>query len=343
MRSVSPVLAAIGGGLASGSVVAAILLASGAAGGDEPSAAPVAGTASGPPSLARLYGAARRSVLVVEGRRPGAGWPEGPPREDDGVATGTGFVIEGDRIVTNQHVVTGAEAVSVKIEGRRVGARVIGSDAGTDLALLRVREGEELDPLPLGRSAEVRPGDTAIAMGNPYGLSRTLTAGVVSATGRSIDAPDGRRIRGAIQTDAAINPGNSGGPLLDDRGRVIGVISQGRGGGIAFAVPIDTLSRIAPELERRGEVRRAYLGLTTETAAGGARIVDASPASPATRAGLREGDVIVSVSGERTSGPGALARVVERRRPQERVEIELLRGGERRSVELELGVRPSRP
>ena len=211
------------------------------------------------PTVGEVYRRARRAVFVVEGRQPGAEWPDGPPSEDDGVATGTGFAIAGGRIITNQHVVDGAEVVAVRLAGRRTRARVLGSDASTDLAILRLStaRGRDLKTLPLGRSAAVRPGDTAIAIGNPFGLARTLTAGVVSAVGRRITAPDGAAIRDAIQTDAAVNPGNSGGPLLDDRGRVIGVIAQSRGDGLSFAVPIDTLRRISRELERRGNVRRA--------------------------------------------------------------------------------------
>ena len=256
MRITSPFLAALAGGLASGAVVAGILLGTGAVGDEEPEvpalrdpapprrASPAAGT------LSRLYDRTRAGVVVVEGRQPGVSWPEGPPREDDGVATGSGFVIGDGRIVTNHHVVAGAREVAVRRRGRRVRASLLGSDPSTDLALLRLRpnEGERLESLPLGDSESVRPGDPAVVIGNPLGLARTLTAGVVSATNRRIDAPDGFPIRNAVQTDAAVNPGNSGGPLLDERGRVIGVISQGRGDGIAFAVPVDTLERVVPQL-----------------------------------------------------------------------------------------------
>ena len=204
-------------------------------------------------SVGEIFRAARGSVFTVEGRQPGLGeWPDGPPRLDDGVATGTGFAIAGGRIVTNQHVVAGAELVAVRLRGRRVRARVVGSDAASDLAILRLpsARSREFVPLSLGDSKGVRPGDTAVAIGNPYGLTRSVTAGVVSSTRRRITAPDGSRIRNAIQTDAAINPGNSGGPLLDENGRVIGVLAQGRGGGIAFAVPANRLKRVAPRLSR---------------------------------------------------------------------------------------------
>ena len=356
MRSISPLLAALLGGLASGCAVAAIFLLAGA-GEDHDTAAraptprqesrPQAPTQTAPaaPSVGEVYRRARRAVFVVEGRQPGVEWPDGPPREDDGVATGTGFAIAGGRIVTNQHVVAGAELVAVRLGGRRARARVLGSDASTDLAILRLarERARSLPTLPLGRSADVRPGDTAIAIGNPFGLARTLTAGVVSAVGRRITAPDGARIRDAIQTDAAVNPGNSGGPLLDGRGRVIGVIAQSRGDGLSFAVPIDTLRRIAQELERRGEVRRAYLGVSTSDPerGPGALVVEAVPGAPAAKAGLRDGDVILSIDGRRVRDSDDVVTAIEDQRPGRRVEIEYRRGSVTRSLEVKLGVRPT--
>ncbi len=249
MRPISPLVAALGGGLISGSVVAAVMLASGAAGQDEPAAPSAAETVTAPAerTVAEVYRGARPGVLVVEARPRGVPWPKGPPTQEDGVATGSGFVIEGDRVVTNQHVVARSDEVTVKIRGKRVGARVLRADASTDLAILALRPARArgTQPLELGDSDAVRPGDPAVAIGNPYGLRSSVSAGVVSAVGRRIEAPDGSRVRGAIQTDVAINPGNSGGPLLNRAGRVIGVISQGRGDGIAFAVPVSALERLA--------------------------------------------------------------------------------------------------
>jgi S1-C subfamily serine protease len=354
MRSGSTLLAALLGGLASGLAVASILLFTDVADDDEPPVEPAPaarqpvvspGPAASEPTIGDLYRRARRAVFVVEGRQPGVDWPQGPPREDDGVATGTGFAVEGGRIVTNQHVVADAEIVAVRVDGRRVRASVVGSDASTDLAILRLppERAGELATLPLGSSAGVRPGDTAVALGNPYGLARTVTAGVVSAVGRRITAPDGAPIRDAIQTDAAINPGNSGGPLLDAEGRVIGVISQSRGDGLAFAVPVDTLRRITPDLERHGEVRRAYLGVTTSDPerGSGALVAETVAGGPATRAGLRAGDVILAVEGRRVRGPAALTAAIEDQRPGRRVRIEYRRGARTRSAEVVLGVRPT--
>jgi putative serine protease PepD len=345
MRPFSPLLAALAGGLASGAVVAAVLLASGAASDEDPEA-PASRTTPRQPAaatLSEIYAKARPGVVVVEGRRPGVSWPQGPPREDDGVATGSGFAIGDGQIVTNHHVVAGAEEVTVRRSGRRVRVRVLGSDPSTDLALLRLRPGaaERLEALPLGDSDRVRPGDPAVVIGNPLGLARTLTAGVVSATGRRIDAPDGFPIRGAIQTDAAVNPGNSGGPLLDELGRVIGVIAQGRGDGIAFAVPVDVLKQVTPQLAQHGRVRRPFLGVTTTVVNRGVRVVEAVARGPAARAGIRRGDVIVSVAGTRVRDAGDVSDAILGRSPRERVTIEYLRDRDRHSVELVLGLRPA--
>jgi S1-C subfamily serine protease len=343
MRIASPFVAAVGAGIVSGAVVAAILLATGEVGEDESPAAAARAAPATEPSLTELYARARTGVVVVEGRQPRVPWPQGPPREDDGVATGSGFAIGDRRVVTNHHVVVDAEEVTVRSRGRRVRATVVGSDPSTDLALLRVRprQARSVEALPLGDSGEVRPGDAAVVIGNPLGLARTLTAGVVSATDRRIDAPDGFPIRDAIQTDAAVNPGNSGGPVLDARGRVIGVISQSRSDGIAFAVPVDTLERVVPQLEQDGRVRRAYLGVTTETARQGALVRAAVRRGPAARAGLRRADVIVSVAGTEVQNPDDVAAAIGERRPEERVTVEYLRDGDRRAVDVVLGVRPA--
>ena len=351
MRPLSPLLAALAGGLASGAVVAAVLLVAGAVEDGEPEApaprapaAPARPAATPGATLSQIYETARVGVVVVEGRQPGVSWPQGPPREGDGVATGSGFAIGDGRIVTNHHVVAGATEVAIRRRGGRVRARVLGSDPSTDLALLRPRpdQSRRLEPLPLGDSEDVRPGDPVVVIGNPLGLARTLTAGVVSATGRRIDAPDGFPITNAVQTDAAVNPGNSGGPLLDEHGRVIGVIAQARGAGIAFAVPVDTVELVVPQLERFGRVRRPFLGVTTADARRGARVVEVVEGGPAARAGLLSGDLIVSVAGRRVSRPNDVAAAIADRRPGSRVEIELRRAGTRRSVEVRLGVRPRR-
>ncbi len=251
--------AAVASGVASALVVSAIFLAAGAFDDDEPVGRRSDGSATSSTaaaSVADVYRRARPGVVLVEHRPPGVSPRTGPPTRDDGIATGSGFVLDTKgHVVTNQHIVAGRGTTTVQFDPDEdaVDATIVGRDASTDLALVRVDSADFglLRPLALGRSDAVRVGDAAIAIGNPFGLERSLTVGIVSATDRSIKAPNGAKIKDAVQTDAPINPGNSGGPLLASSGRVIGVISQGRGNGIAFAVPVDTVKRVVADLRRQ--------------------------------------------------------------------------------------------
>src|SRR6186997_510430 len=201
------------------------------------------------------------------------GEPEG---EEGGTATGSGFVIDGEgHVLTNNHVIEGANKVSVKLGDSETSydAEVVGTDPGTDIALLKVDAPEsEFHPLTLGRSGEMEVGDPVVAIGNPFGLDRTVTSGIVSAVQRNIQAPNGFSISHVIQTDAAINPGNSGGPLINAAGEVIGInaqIATGGGGngnvGIGFAIPIDTVRANLEQLKTKGEVEHAYIGISGGT------------------------------------------------------------------------------
>src|SRR6478672_162613 len=240
------------------------------------------------------------------------------PQEQQGVATGSGFVPDGSGLIlTNAHVIEGASRVTVQFEDNKtVDAKVEGKDTSTDLALLKVdTKGLDLKPLQLGNSKSVQVGDPTIAIGNPFGLDRTLTTGVVSALQRKITAPNGFTITNVIQTDAAINPGNSGGPLIDASGRVIGINSQiatggsGNGNvGIGFAVPIDTAKDALSSLKQGKAVQRAQLGVTTATiddslkalnlpVSSGVLVQDVQNGSPADRAGLRGGNISAQVNG----------------------------------------------
>jgi S1-C subfamily serine protease len=272
----------------------------------------------------------------------------------EGTATGSGFVVDSDgTIVTNAHVVEGAEKVRVSFDnegGKTVDAEVKGVDDDSDLAVLQVDpEAVDLTVLPLGDLDGVEVGDPVVAIGNPFGLQRTVTTGIVSALQRQVDAPSGFPISDVIQTDASINPGNSGGPLLDAQGKVIGINSQiatggGQGSvGIGFAVPVDTLKTLLPSLRAGEEIRRAYLGVVMGPADGGARVQEITPDSPADDAGLRAGnagDVIVSVDGEQVTGPDDVVAAVAGKQPGDTIEVEYLRGDDRRTASIKLAERP---
>ncbi len=304
--------------------------------------------------------------------------PFGTPQEGGGTATGSGFVIDAEgRAITNAHVVEGATSVSVTLgaEGESYDAEVLGTDPSTDVAVIDVDAPDDaLHPLELADSADVAVGDPAVAIGNPFGLDQTATAGIVSAVQREIDSPNGFTITDAIQTDAPINPGNSGGPLIDTDGRVIGINSQiesagGSGNvGIGFAVPINTAGEIAQQLIADGEVEHAFLGvsgadLTTEIAdvlnidaEGGALVQSVVPGSPADDAGLESGDTEVTVAGQPFRAGGDLIieadgepvaemadviAAVDAKQPGDEIELTVLRAGDQRMVSVELGERPS--
>jgi S1-C subfamily serine protease len=299
------------------------------------------------------------------------------PQEQRGVATGSGFVVNGKGdILTNAHVIEGASRVTVQFENDKTAdAKVVGKDTSTDIALLKVDpKDQKLHPLALGDSSHVVVGDPTIAIGNPFGLDRTLTTGVVSALQRRIEAPNGFSIDHVIQTDAAINPGNSGGPLLDAAGRVIGINSQiatggaGNGNvGIGFAVPINTAKRVIPQLEKSGTVQRAYLGITGLTidrsldrlnlnSNDGVLVQSVQPGSPAAKAGLKGGqtqanldgsdialggDIIKKIDGRNVKSMDDVSSTVDAKKPGDTVTLEVVRGGQTKTLTIKLGQRPS--
>jgi len=301
--------------------------------------------------VSSLYDRVSNGVVFVQ---VGSGQPAGPLGLGQPQGTGSGFVLDEEgHILTNQHVVEGADEVRVRIgEGDRlVSARVLGTDPGSDLAVLKVDPGKVeggLQPLDLGSSDKVEVGQPAVAIGSPFGLSGSLTTGVISALDRAIQAPNDFTIDGALQTDAAINPGNSGGPLLDARGRVIGINAQiatssQSNSGVGFAIPVDTAKEVIPKLQRGEKIERAFLGVSTVDAPGGtpgALVAKISPDSPAGEAGFEPGDIITGVGDEKISASSEVAEAVTARRPGERVEVTVQRDGEEESLNVELAERP---
>jgi S1-C subfamily serine protease len=378
----SPFVAAVVGGM----VVAVALLAFDVVADDPADGTITVVREAVAPAAAAEAGAALTAREIYERDAPGvvfvraqadaatAASPFGSSSSGARATTGTGFVIDAEgRILTNHHVVGDAREVRVRFGGERtVTATVLGRDPRNDLALLQVDPSEvELTPLELGDSSTARVGDPVLAIGNPFGLDRTLTTGVVSALQREITAPNGFTIEHVIQTDAPINPGSSGGPLLDGAGRVIGITSQiatdGRSPvGIGFAVPINTARRLLPQLQRSGTVRHAYVGITGITiddaldavqlrADRGVLVQTVHAGSPAARAGLRGGtvesmvdgveillggDVIETIDGRPLAEMSDLTAAIARRRPGDRVTLGILRAGERREVEVTLGTAP---
>jgi S1-C subfamily serine protease len=307
-----------------------------------------------PVSVADIYERVSPGVVFITARGGGAQQELPIPGGDDGpAATGSGFLIDGEgSIVTNDHVVGGSRSVTVRFgEGDPVDAELRGRDPSSDIALLDVAEEDipdGVEPVSLGTSDALRPGDAAIAIGSPFGLSGTVTTGIISALDREITAPNRFTISGVLQTDAAINPGNSGGPLLDARGRAIGVNSQiATGGsqqssGVGFAVPIDTVKEVVPALKRGEVVERAWLGVSTTAGANadGAVIAAVVGGGPADRAGLQPGDVVVKITGEPVSEASDIGNVVNERDPGDVLELEIRRGDDTRTVEVRLGKRP---
>lgn len=278
--------------------------------------------------------------------------------------TGSGFVWDSlGRIVTNHHVVAGADAVRVLFpDGTDVEAKILGTDPDSDLAVLEVNlPVDYLKPIELGDSDQLRPGEIALAIGTPFGRDFTLTRGIISALGRTIDSPrQNYSIPNAIQTDASINPGNSGGPLLDRQGRVIGINSQietrsGVNTGIGFAVPINQAKRVIPALIANGEYRYSWLGVTVGTLGldaaerlglpsntRGAILDSLIPNGPAERSGLESGDIVTAIDGNAILDfADLIAYLSSRTGPGDVVVADVIRDGESIQVSVELGTRPA--
>jgi S1-C subfamily serine protease len=308
---------------------------------------------NGATPVADIYARVSPAVVFVQANSGGGQLPfPGGGR----AASGSGFLIDSDgHIVTNDHVVEGATQYRVRFgaSGEPIVAKLLGTDPSADLALLKIDPkdiGQDVQPLALGASKGLRPGDEAIAIGSPFGLQGTVTSGIVSGLSRTIRAPNGFSISGAVQTDAAINPGNSGGPLLDSQGRVIGVNSQiqtnggNQSAGVGFAVSVDAIKRALPYLKDGKEVPHAYLGVaTTQAPAGGAEVGGVTANGPAAKGGLRKGDRIVEIAGTTMREPDDVASIVNMRRPNDEVRVVVERGDQRRTLTVKLGEQPNQP
>src|SRR3954452_7390828 len=264
-------------------------------------------------------------------------------------AQGSGFVYDAaGHIVTNAHVVEGETSIKVELaNGKTHSATLVGSDESTDIAVIKVdAPASQLHPLALANSSAVEVGDGVVAIGSPFGLSETVTAGIVSALNRQIDSPNGFTIPGAIQTDAAINHGNSGGPLLDLSGKVIGVNAQiesdsGDNAGVGFAIPSNTVKTVVAQILSGGQVQHAYLGVSIGDAMGGAVVQQVQSGSPAAKAGLAAGDVVTAVDGQSVADAASLTAALAGLSPGDRVALSYTRNGSTHTLTVTLGTSPS--
>jgi S1-C subfamily serine protease len=321
-------------------------------------------------SIGEIYRRSHEGVVEITVTSSSAS----PFGEGDSQSQGSGFVYDASgHVVTNEHVVDGAESVAVRFwNGDIYKATVVGSDPSTDLAVIKVDAPLSiLTPLTIGDSSKLQVGDGVVAIGSPYGLEETVTSGIVSALHRQMRATNGFTINDSIQTDAAINHGNSGGPLLNARGQVIGVNAQIRSesnssAGVGFAIPSNTIRLIATQLIADGKVEHAYLGVSVQTIPGsvaseldlvaGVALQDVTAGTPAAKARLRAstgtkvvdgeryaigGDVITEFDGEKVTTAEELQRAVDSKRPGDTVSITYWRDGDTKTVDVKLTTRPA--
>lgn len=276
---------------------------------------------------------------------------------------GSGFIVSEDGfIVTNEHVIHGADEIKVNINNmeQSVPAEIIWSDYNLDLAIIKIDVDQNLESISLGNSNNIRPGDWAIAIGNPFGFEHTVTTGVISALGRPIQIPTSngqiRTYKNLIQTDAAINPGNSGGPLLNLNGEVIGINTavSSQGQGIGFAIPINEVKGIVDDLKTKGEIIQPWLGISVGKISPqiqeyfnldsneGAIILDVLPDSPADKAGLKTYDIIKEIDQEIIKNPDDVVNKVNEKNIDERILIRVLRDGESELIFARIGKKPNR-
>lgn len=324
------------------------------------------GGGGGALDVAAIYKKASPSVVLVTATPAGGG----------AKSLGSGFIVDPEgHVVTNQHVVNGGSKFTVTFSNEKTApATLVGADPSTDIAVLQVDAAQgQLTPIAWADSARAEVGQPVLAIGNPYGLERTVTSGIISALSRQIAAPNGLTIDAVIQTDAALNKGNSGGPLIDAAGDVVGVNSQiqsesGGFDGIGYAVPSNTAKRIADDLIKDGKVESPYLGITMETitpelakvvkvgADSGVLVTGVTRGGPAAKAGLRGGDTQVAIDGQpylvggdvitrigtkTITNPDELRAEIQRLKPGDEVSVELVRDGKKKQVTVTLGQAPA--
>ena len=294
-------------------------------------------------------------ITVTQTSSQGGVTPFAPGGSQQGTAEGTGYVYDkSGHIITAAHVVSGGGKISVRFkDGSTAAATLVGTDASTDTAVIKVSvSSSRLTPLALANSSTVEPGEGVVAIGSPFGYEESITAGIVSAVDRTIEAPNGYSISNTIQTDAAINHGNSGGPLIDESGKVIGTNVQiavddqsasSVNAGVGFAVPSNTVKSVADALIGGKAVQHAYLGVSVgdSRTGSGAQIGAVRSGSPAATAGLQTGDVITAIDGNPIADANALTAVVSEHQPGDTLQITVQRNGSTVKVTAKLGTRPA--
>ena len=315
------------------------------------SATPAADTTTAAKSVSQIYADNVDGIAEIKVRQKTttgqSGFSPFGPQQQTQTAQGTGFEIDskGD-IVTNAHVVSGASSITVTTHsGKSYSATLVGSDQTTDVAVIHINASSgDLHPLSFGDSTKLAVGDGVVAIGDPYGLTDSLTGGVVSALGRTITSPNNHSIENAIQTDAAINHGNSGGPLFNDQGQVIGITSQiysdsstSGNVGIGFAVPSATVQKIVSELITSGKASHPYLGVYLGDASGGAQIRQVTSGSPAAKAGLSRRELITQINGHTVTGASSAIDIISALHPGDTVQLTLKKGSAVSHVSVTLG------
>jgi putative serine protease PepD len=377
MKSLSRLLPIIGGAVAGGAI--ALAVASGSTTTHsvtttvvQPSSSPTLptsfsnGKAQTINQLYKQVGPGVVDITTSSTQNTGGVFGFGQQQQTAGEGAGVVFDKKGD-ILTDQHVVSGASKITVNFtDGTKAPATLVGSDTGADLAVIRVQgvDASKLHPLPFGDSSAVQVGDSVIAIGSPFGLPGTVTAGIVSALGRTIQAPNQFTIPNAIQTDAPINPGNSGGPLINASGQVIGLNDQietnntngqgeGSSSGVGFATPSNSDVRIAKEIIATGQAHNAYVGVQLDPTVGGGAAIAGSdlsrnggsppivPNSPAAKAGLQAGDIITSVNGMHVASVNQFVATIAGYAPGNTVTLTVNRGGQTKTIKLTLGAQPA--